>query len=269
MIFEALKYLVDLGREADKVQTVKHEGRTYATKQLSRVPDELPINDIALLEVNTLDALIEYLDSDPDGIVDDADGDSVGPIVHVVSPTRVDVRTCVLGEKQKRQYWMSAHAPVPRLLVSAAGDEPRAVRVDELAIHLRTCFVDPPLPEIDDEAEVRESRPSARSELVKFLGTWVETDKLTVEDDGVTQTVTVRSGLTLNAEGHAPSLMDLAPIRTFFEVRQPTSPFVLRCHKGGTCNLITADGGAWRNEAIAHVAKYLKYKLPSGCVLLS
>ncbi len=58
----------------------------------------------------------------------------------------------------------------------------------------------------------------------------------------------------------------LAPFRTFSEIAQPESPFVLRMKQRNPTPesliadsaLIEADGGAWRPVAIAAIGAYLR-----------
>jgi hypothetical protein len=247
MITEALKYLERSFAKGAAIQTHEHKGLTYADRALTRLSDELPVATIPPLEVSTLAALVAY-------VVDDFDekGETSGLFVHVVSPTRVDVLTPLQGEGEVRQRILSAQARVPRLMLSEI-DAPRWLDVGDMGVHLRTCFL----------------KSEARDSIVKFIGSWVETDKLEVSDDGFGQQVVVRSGLGMVAAGGAPSDMDLAPIRTFHEVEQPVSPFVLRLRKGGHVALFSADGGAWENEAIQSVAEFLEERLPDVVTILS
>lgn len=54
------------------------------------------------------------------------------------------------------------------------------------------------------------------------------------------------------------------PFRTFIEIEQPESEFLLRAKKGYEgieFALFEADGGAWKKEAIDNIAAYLKENL--------
>ena len=53
----------------------------------------------------------------------------------------------------------------------------------------------------------------------------------------------------------------LRPFRTFLEVAQPESEFILRLNDRGEINLIGADGGAWKLEAVRNIAAYFEEKL--------
>lgn len=52
-------------------------------------------------------------------------------------------------------------------------------------------------------------------------------------------------------------IVHLQPYRTFLEVAQPASDFLLRIDKDGHPALYEADGGAWKLEAKRSIAAYL------------
>ena len=53
-------------------------------------------------------------------------------------------------------------------------------------------------------------------------------------------------------------------MRTFSEIEQPESNFVLRVDRDANIALFEADGGAWKNAAVARIRDYLKWRL-SDC----
>jgi hypothetical protein len=97
--------------------------------------------------------------------------------------------------------------------------------------------------------------------------------EVTTQDDGVSQTATVKAGVTLVDTAKVPNPVPLKPYRTFIEVNQPESSFVLRLKQGYRENelpsiaLFEADGGAWRLEAIQSIAQYLRTALPELKIL--
>lgn len=60
-----------------------------------------------------------------------------------------------------------------------------------------------------------------------------------------------------------PNPVYLKPFRTFTEITQPESAFVLRMRESGGIQvaLFEADGGAWKNEAILAIKDYLEIQL--------
>ena len=59
-------------------------------------------------------------------------------------------------------------------------------------------------------------------------------------------------------------LDELTPLRTFYEVEQPTSPFVLRFNEDAEAALFEGDGGAWQLRAVENIKNWLTAQL-IGC----
>lgn len=69
------------------------------------------------------------------------------------------------------------------------------------------------------------------------------------------------SGVQLKATQTIKPIVTLQPYRTFLEVEQPVSDFLLRVDKEGGIALHQADGGAWKLAAKRSIAAYLKEQL--------
>ena len=98
-------------------------------------------------------------------------------------------------------------------------------------------------------------------ETVKLLGTITEENSAQLSDDGFTQSVVVRKGIAMKEGKVVKPIVRLKPYRTFNEVDQPESEFLLRLFEGGSVALYEADGGAWKLQARRNVAEYLKNAL--------
>jgi len=99
-----------------------------------------------------------------------------------------------------------------------------------------------------------------RDNVLAVLGNLRDEAVRNQEDDGVSQTVTARAGIATVQNVKVPNPVSLAPRRTFDEVKQPVSPFVLRMRKSDTgvqAALFEADGGQWQAEAMQSIAAYL------------
>lgn len=86
------------------------------------------------------------------------------------------------------------------------------------------------------------------------------------EDDGITQRVTVKKSVsgTLVGKETVKPIVTLSPYRTFREIEQPESRFLLRINCDSDepkIALFEADGGQWRNEARIGIAEYLKSQI--------
>ncbi len=95
--------------------------------------------------------------------------------------------------------------------------------------------------------------------ILKMFGRIKAGTEQMTEDDGVTQSVTVRKGIAKEGWEQVPNPVTLRPYRTFPEVKQPESQFVLRAYTsdGLEAALYEADGGAWQEEATKNIQAYL------------
>jgi hypothetical protein len=93
------------------------------------------------------------------------------------------------------------------------------------------------------------------------VGNVKEENVRSIGDDGVSQSVTAKTGVATVEDVKVPNPVLLSPYRTFVEVTQPESAFVFRMKNGPVAALFEADGGAWRNAAIDAVADYLADEL--------
>lgn len=80
-------------------------------------------------------------------------------------------------------------------------------------------------------------------------------------DNGISQEVSVRTDAVLKEQQTVQPIVHLQPYRTFLEVEQPASDFLLRLDKEGRPALYEADGGAWKLEAKRNIAAYLGEQL--------
>ena len=90
-----------------------------------------------------------------------------------------------------------------------------------------------------------------------------QADSADTEDDGITQNITVKRGVSgaLVGKENVKPIVRLSPYRTFREIEQPESQFLLRIKTEGGLPyvaLFEADGGQWRNEARTAIAEFLK-----------
>lgn len=80
-------------------------------------------------------------------------------------------------------------------------------------------------------------------------------------NQGVSSVDNVRTGAVLKEQQTVQPIVHLQPYRTFLEVEQPASDFLLRLDKEGRPALYEADGGAWKLEAKRNIAAYLGEQL--------
>lgn len=97
--------------------------------------------------------------------------------------------------------------------------------------------------------------------LPDFLSRMTDEKSVSTNDNGVTQTVEARQGVALNALVEVKPRVLLRPFRTFLEVEQPESEFLLRVHPEEGIGFFEADGGIWKLEAKKNIADYFNTNL--------
>ena len=97
--------------------------------------------------------------------------------------------------------------------------------------------------------------------LLDLLSRMSDENTVSTNDNGVTQTVEARQGVALNAVVDIKPRIQLQPFRTFLEVNQPESEFLLRVDSEKGIGFFEADGGIWKLEAKRNIAQYFKNNL--------
>ena len=97
--------------------------------------------------------------------------------------------------------------------------------------------------------------------LLDLISRVSKDDGVTSDDNGVSQTVTARTGVSLKQYEQVKQRIPLAPYRTFTEVEQPLSEFILRVDNECRIGLIEADGGAWKMAAKQNIRLYFEEAL--------
>lgn len=92
--------------------------------------------------------------------------------------------------------------------------------------------------------------------LLDLLRRMTNENSVSSTDNGVTQTVDARQGVALSAKVEVKPRVLLRPFRTFLEVEQPESEFLLRVDAEKGIGLFEADGGIWKLEAKQNIAEY-------------
>lgn len=85
-------------------------------------------------------------------------------------------------------------------------------------------------------------------------------NKVTFNDNGVATSIVTKTGVALQSNIPIRPIVNLRPYRTFQEVDQPESPFLIRINERHI-TFTEADGGMWKLQARRTVAKYLKDRL--------
>jgi len=235
---EVITRIETLCKKADG-KVVEIDGQQYTTTELHDPRKKLPEPEV--LTIHTLKGLVEYLAKCPDGLKPEEH------LIHVVGPNEVQLVSKLLGHFQQR--FVIAKAVTP----NAAAKSPlfsfgQFSPAEDMVITLQSLFEDS-----GDRAKVLSLLGVVNDEVVK-----------TQSDDGITQTVGVKAGVGGDHLGvDIPNPVTLTPFRTFREVDQPASEFILRGKpgQGGTVfALFEAEGNAWELAAVQNIAAWLEEK---------
>ena len=236
-----LESLYNAIRNDAKPEEMNISGRKYTTDKV--VPLHAPRPDTVC--VTTLTALVDYLNSNVDGL-------TVGNLIcHVESPSEVSINSALVGDFLDRQTFIRAELKQLQLRLNSFMDG------EEFNILLQSCFVEP-----DDPKQATD-----RGIVMQYAANVREVQEGVTMDDGVTQAVTVKKGIVSVENTILPNPVTLRPYRTFTEVEQPASNFVFRAKEGPRFALIEADGGAWKSEAMKNIKAFMEQQIPGLSVI--
>lgn len=230
MLKSLFEYVVGLS----KANMVNIDGTVFTDKPL-HLP-ELPA--IETLHTDNLSSIVNFIKNACDADLNYLD-DTVQKIIHVEDAGKVNLYSSVCNECMDRQKFMTAEWAGNKFPFGQFMD------AEKFNILLQTCFM-----ETDDLKVIQQVVGNLRDEAVQNYG-----------DDGVSQSVTIRTGIATVGQVRVPSPAKLRPYRTFLEVEQPASLFILRMREGGQCALFEADGGLWRETARQNIRNYFEYEL--------
>lgn len=239
MIQKALQYLV--GLKENKLHEI--DGLTYSDYPVHLI--EAPVPRRSGMEFGSLDAIVKMVKTELpeyDGLI------GLPVFIQVESHKRVKVFTrtdvqekrlfpyeAVCNDTDFREGWREAQAAI---------------------IELRSRF----LPTDDTEY------------LLDLISRINVDDGIQSDDNGVSQTVTVKKGVSLKATEQLKPRLTLKPFRTFREVPQPESEFILRLDDNARIGLFEADGGIWKMEAkdniMQYFSKHLEAEIAAGHVVV-
>lgn len=242
MLKEFVDRLVELGQP----EKVIVGGCTFSTRALTMVkhPEPTP------LKFQSLRGIVDYLQSSLDAHVAPIDGDSPSTALFVADDQTITLISCLEEHTYQRATFAVAVADPCRFKFDSWHSQ------EQLVVALQALFVQTP----------------ERDALLRVVSSITDEAVGTSDDDGVTQQVSVRAGVMLKNRSDLPNPVTLRPYRTFREVEQPASAFVLRVrkdHEGIRLALFEADGGTWKIEARENVAAWLREKLGSAPVVLA
>ncbi len=219
MIAKAIDKILSL----KQTKTFEIGGQTYTDGHLVRVDPH--VDRPECITVSGLDGICKLIRTEMDKV-------GVTVLVQAKSYKSVEVMTTYLPDFS-RNILYRAEADVPGLRTGFRDRE-------TALIELRSLF-------IPNEGS---------SYLLDLLSRMTDENSVSTQDNGVTQTVEARQGIALKERVEIKPRVMLRPFRTFLEVEQPESEFLLRVDPEKGVGLFEADGGVWKLEAKRNIAGY-------------
>ena len=234
---EAIEKIEQLVKDS---YTVNVNGNVYSVRNLEPVLFEPKARPVT---VATLTGFVDFINHNIDGL-DLKDS----YIVAVDSPCDVELSSALSPKDRRRECVLQAELDTKMQTFPFGQFMPQ----EEFIIKLHSLFEKKEGDDFDYAARV--------------VSKITQSDSADTEDDGISQQVTVKKGISgaLKEKETIKPIVRLSPYRTFREIEQPESQFLLRINTS-ECTpkiaLFEADGGQWRNEARLRIAEFLKDKI--------
>lgn len=223
---------------------IDYLGRKFVDKRMTAIPRNITASP---LSTETLTSIVDYVKSGTDR--NEIPTESGAFVIHVSAYNSVELYK-ELNSDKKRDHLISASFEGSNFPYG------RFQPVENFIINLQSLFVQ------DENVK----------DLLEFVGSVKNDSSAEQQDDGVSQKVTVKQGISLAKVAKVPNPVYLRPFRTFSEIEQPQSAFVFRLKKddcnGVTAALFEADGAAWKHQAITSIKEYLESELAGQPVIV-
>ena len=220
--------------------TVEVDGSVYSNQELVFIKDKKPMP--RCIELTGLDSVCKMVRNEAEHI-------GLQIFIQVKDYKNVSVFTSLDGDED-RLYLYKCNADTPCVTIGRFHPYENAV------IELRSLYI----PNEDT------------TYLLQLLSSITSESKVVSNDNGVTQSVEAKQGIALSQMVAIKPRVALQPFRTFVEVEQPKSEFLLRISQKGEIGLYEADGGVWKLEATRNIAGYfeeaLKDLIDAGVVVV-
>jgi len=237
MIKAAIDRILDLG----KPEIFDLASRMYSSREIKPLYEPQP----KPLQVSSLTSFIEYVISNFDSLPEPFK-------VHIASPFQVSLISEIYGPFRQRDTFIEAVHREPSEFQAGTWYD-----LERFCILLRTSFYW--TPPIDG--------------LLRIFGNVRSEQVAQWSDDGVSQSVQAKKGIALVEDVKIPSPVLLQPYRTFREIAQPESAFIVRAKsndgKAPSVALFECEGEQWKLRAVEAIKKFLEQALPEKTIILA
>lgn len=215
-----LKEFIEHIQKTTQPQIKDIDGVAFAITHDGMVEEILPtIFHPSTLKLNSLDALVKLVKTE---------ASEMDTPLYITIPDHMTVR-CFGQPNEEEQYYRQVYYETTATDVPGWGEK-NTLGFEEAQIALRTRFQETP----DTLYAMK---------LVSDISLGA---KVIYNDNGIATTITTQKGVALQTNEQIRPLVKLRPYRTFQEVEQPESIFLIRVSDGGSpSSRPTAECGSW------------------------
>lgn len=186
------------------------------------------------IRLNSLDAIVKFVTSEATNLTDS--------ILYLTVPNHLTVNCFTSPDKECKNLRTALYEAKATDVPGWA--EKMQLGFEEAQIALRTRF------QLTDDIQYAQ----------KLLSDITTGCKVTYNDNGVATNIVTQQGVALQGKTTIRPIINLRPYRTFQEVEQPASDFLIRVNDR-YITFIEADGGMWKLAARETVKAYLEEHL--------
>ena len=234
--FESLSDVINFVEENQEPIIKEVGGYEYSNKPMHLVSRPTAERIV----VHSLAAIAEYVKEQADS----KDLFAGKFIINIVNPKEVTLLTELDSQTRKREKLLKANA------YDCAPEFSRWLDLESFIIQLRSRFVQ------NEDTEA----------ILSALGNIKKDEGVSITDDGFSQNVTTKKGIEFENKT-LPNPARLKPFRTFADVSQPESEYVLRVSDRLEVRLDEADGGVWRIAATENIKQYFEEHLAEAIAI--
>ncbi len=175
---------------------------------------------------------------------------SENTIYHVKSPTEVDIISMGVDKHSRRTTYASADVGVH----CSQFDYGRGYSMEQFIVELQASF------QLTDN----------RNKLINAVSRVSTKAESTIEDDGISQTVSGKAGVLLESKMELPNPIKLIPFKSFPEIEIPEESFVFRVSKNHRdyveFKLFNSSSMAWELDCVQQIKKFLRENTSSKVI---
>lgn len=238
MIKEAIDKIISLA----SLEVIEVDSRQFTSRSVNEIRPQL----IEPIVVHSLTAIVDFFEGEVDVNCD------VNPdltVIHIVDPHTVKVIDGVADDTYRnREHFLTAQRINSEFEFDTYFDQ------EKMVMKLLTMF----------------EQTTVLEDVIKVVSGLIVSSDIEVNDDGISQEVKVRKGASRIEKVEIKNPIMLKPIRTFTEVDQVESPYVLRIRERNgepQIAIFEAGGGQWKNDAIQNIKKWLAKRIKGVKIL--